>query len=859
MRGDVQKEGEFLSDEMSLKGLSEAEAQRRLAAEGFNDLPRRQKRDLLRVAADVMREPMLLLLIAGGLIYLAIGDLTEALMLLAFANFSVLVSVVQESRTERVLDALRDLASPRALVIRDGVRRRIPGREVARGDLVVLVEGDRVPADCVIIEGHDLAADESLLTGEAVPVAKRPDPAGRAPEGARPGGDGQPIAYSGALMVRGTGLARVFATGAATEIGRIGGALSTLKEEPPRLQVEMRRVVRFFGVIALAVSGAAVVLYGAAGGDWTGAMLQGVALGMAMLPEEFPVVLTVFLAMGAWRISKARVLTRRAAAIESLGAASVLCTDKTGTLTENRMRVRKVMSRAEIMDGAHADADAHAGIATIGVMASARTPVDPMEKAFHALADAVAGGAASAAGDAAQVHAFGLSPDLLAVANVWRAPNGGALRVAAKGAPEAIAELCRLDGAARAQVEDAANGMAAGGMRVIGVASGEWRSDALPASPRDVAFEFLGLVGLADPLRAGVRAAVEECRAAGVRVVMVTGDFPATAAAIAKEAGIDGGRVITGEDLSRLDDAALADHVKAADVFARIMPEQKLRLVNALKARGEIVAMTGDGVNDAPALKAAHIGVAMGGRGSDVAREASSIVLLDDDFSAIVKAIRLGRTIYDNLGKAAAFIIAVHVPIAALAIAPLLTGTPILLGPVHIALLEMVIDPVCALVFEAETAEKDVMRRPPRSPEKTLVDAPLAFFSLVQGAVASLLVAGAVICASLQGASEATVRTTAFMALLSAIVALVLVNRSFSSSIIRAITRPNRPMAVIFPLVALAAVLAITIEPLRTLFRFSTIGLSEATLAGLSGLGTLLVLEGLKLAGALRRPRAMHA
>jgi Ca2+-transporting ATPase len=846
----VQEEGESLSDETSRRGLSAAEAERRLAAEGYNDLPRQKKRGPLRIAVEVMREPMLLLLVAGGLVYLALGDRTEALMLLAFANFSILVTIVQESRTERVLRALRDLASPRALVIRDGVRRRIPGREVARGDLVVLAEGDRVPADCVIVEGHDLAADESLLTGEAVPVAKRPDPSGRAPAGARPGGDGQPIAYSGALMVRGTGLGLVFATGPATEIGRIGGSLSTLKDEPPRLQVEMRRVVRFFGVIALGVSGAAVVLHGAAGGDWLAATLQGVAVGMALLPEEFPVVLTVFLAMGAWRISKARVLTRRAAAIESLGAASVLCTDKTGTLTENRMQVEKVLSRAEIIDGARDDERARAAIAKIGVMASARTPVDPMEKAFHALADALAGGAAGAAGDAALVHAFGLRPDLLAVANVWRAPLAAALTVAAKGAPEAIAELSRLDGAVRAKVLAAVQEMAAAGMRVIGVARGEWRGEGPPASLRAVEFEFLGLVGLADPLRASARAAVAECRAAGVRVVMVTGDFPATAAAIAKEAGIDGGRVVTGDDLSRLDDAALARRVGEADVFARIMPEQKLRLVNALKAQGEIVAMTGDGVNDAPALKAAHIGVAMGGRGSDVAREASSIVLLDDDFSAIVKAIRLGRTIYDNLGKAAAFIIAVHVPIAALAIAPLLTGTPILLGPVHIALLEMVIDPVCALVFEAETAEKNVMRRPPRSPDKTLVSVPLALFSFMQGAVASLLIAGAIIYVSTQGASEAVVRTTAFMALLAAIAALVLVNRSFSFSIIRAIARPNRPMAVIFPLVALAAVLAVTIEPVRALLRFAAIGPGEAAVAGLTGLATLIALEGLKLAGA---------
>lgn len=839
-----------MTTDLGRAGLSEAEAQRRLREEGLNDLPRQRKRDAVRILLEVLREPMLLLLIAGGLVYLAIGDLAEALMLLAFANFSVLITVLQESRTERVLDALRDLASPRALVIRDGVRRRVPGREVARGDLVVLGEGDRVPADCVVLEAVDLHADESLLTGEAVPVFKSADVSGAPPAGARPGGDGQPVAWSGSLIVRGHGLGLVHATGAATGIGAIGRSLETLAGEPPRLQIEMRRVVRLFGAVALLVCAAALTLQGALRGDWAGATLQSIALGMAMLPEEFPVVLTVFLAMGAWRISKARVLTRKAAAIESLGAASVLCTDKTGTLTENRMRVAELRSRDQILGGGSGGAlEAQAEIAKFGVLASARVPVDPMEKAFHDLADVVAGGADPANGTLAQVRAYGLSPDLLAVTNVWRIEEEGALLVAAKGAPEAIVGLCRLDDAARARVLGAAEAMAKSGMRVIGVASAGWPSEPTPSSPRAFAFDFLGLVGLADPLRAGAREAVAECRAAGVRVVMATGDFPATAAAIAHEAGIDGDNVVTGEEIAALDDDALARRIRDADVFARIMPEQKLRLVTALKAQGEVVAMTGDGVNDAPALKAAHIGVAMGGRGSDVAREASSIVLIDDDFGAIVKAIRLGRTIYDNLGKAAAFIVAVHVPIAALAIAPLLTGLPILIGPVHIAFLEMFIDPVCALVFEAEREERDVMRRPPRPASKTLVDLPLVLSSLLQGVVATTLVGVAVFHAIASGASEAVMRTTAFIALLGTIAALVLVNRSFSASLATAILRPNRPIAVIFPLVALLATATIAAEPARALFKFAPIPPAGALAAALVAVGSLLILDTAKALG----------
>lgn len=828
-----------------LSGLTEAEAQNRLRAEGFNDLPRRARRGAARILIEVLREPMLLLLVAGGLVYLAIGDLAEALMLLAFANVSVLITFIQESRTERVLEALRDLASPRALVVRDGQRRRISGREVVRGDLIVLGEGDRVPADCIILEGHNLAADESLLTGEAVPVTKRAEASAEAANIVRPGGDDQPIAYSGSLIVRGNGLGVVFATGAATEIGKIGRSLSELPGEPPRLQFEMRRVVRTFGLIALAVCAAALLLQGLVRGDWATATLQSIALGMAMLPEEFPVVLTVFLAMGAARIARARVLTRKAAAIESLGAATVLCTDKTGTLTENRMKVAAVLSRDEIFDGA--PPEPRANIARCGLLASARVPIDPMEKAFHEFADEIAGAAARPNSEWAQVRSWGVSPDLLAVTNVWRSSEGGMLTVAAKGAPEAIASLCRFDDVDRARMLAASSALAERGMRVIAVAGSSTNDGDMPPTPHEFDFAFLGLVGLADPLRPGVGEAVQDCRNAGVRVVMVTGDFPATASAIARQAGIDGDAVISGAELAALDDNALHRRLAEADVFARIMPEQKLRLVEALKTKGDVVAMTGDGVNDAPALKSAHIGVAMGGRGSDVAREAASIILLDDDFSSIVKAIRLGRTIYDNLGKAAAFIVAVHAPIAALAIAPLLTGWPILLGPVHIAFIEMFIDPVCALVFEAEKEEKDVMRRPPRPPRKTLVDFSLALTSLLQGAVACAFIGAALVYARNVGADEAVLRTTAFLSLLGAIVALVLANRSFSPSLLPAILRPNLPMAVIFPAVTLMAAFVIAFPPARDLFRFAPIGWTEGAIASGVTVSLLLALELLKL------------
>lgn len=836
----------------SIAGLSEAEARRRLKAEGFNELPRPDRRTPLRIALEVLREPMLALLLAGGGIYLLIGDLQEALILLVFAGMSVAITVVQETRTERVLEALRDLTSPRALVIRDGQRKRIAGREVARGDVVVLAEGDRVPADARLLNGHDLLADESLLTGESVPVRKVA--AGdAAPAEARPGGDDQPYVYSGSLVVRGSGLGEVTATGPRSEIGRIGQALRQLEAEPPRLQAQTRRLVRLAAFAGGVVSILAVVLYGTLRGGWLDAVLAGITIGMSMLPEEFPVVLAVFMAMGAWRISRARVLTRRAAAIEALGSATVLCTDKTGTLTENRMSVAELrlddgrsLRPRENPDGVLEDA--FRDLAECGLLASEPEPFDPMEKAFHDLAhQRLVEADALAPSRWTLARTYGLTPDLLAVTQVWQPEGEGpAFVVAAKGAPEAIAGLCRLGAEETEGVKRAVEAMAADGLRVLGVAKASFSGDDLPEEPQGFDFSFVGLVGLADPLRPSVPTAVSECRSAGIRVVMITGDYPATAMAIARQAGLDAAEALTGSDLEGLDDAELTRRLRGADIFARIMPEQKLRIVQALKADGQIVAMTGDGVNDAPSLKAAHIGVAMGGRGTDVAREASSIVLLDDDFGSIVKAVRLGRRIYDNLRKAMGFIFAVHVPIAGLALLPLVTGMPIIFGPVHIAFLEMIIDPVCSLAFEAETEEKDVMDRPPRPPDEPLFSWALIGWSLLQGALAFALVAAIYVLALENGMPENEVRALAFFSLVLAIVSLILVNRSFSASLVTAFRRPNPALRWIFLAVAAILAASLLVPYLSALFRFGPLHRDDLALTLAAGVVLLVVLELLK-------------
>jgi Ca2+-transporting ATPase len=713
-------------------GLSAAQAAQRLVEDGPNALPGGHRRSLLSIAFETVREPMFLLLLAAATLYLVFGDLQEGLTLFGFVVVTVALTLYQEGKTERAIEALRDLTSPRALVIRDGQPQRIAGRDVVRGDLLKLSEGDRVPADALLVSADGVRADESLLTGEAVPVGKRVAQsdelaaAAKPADAARvaPGGDELPTVYAGTLIVQGHALARVTATGERSEIGRIGKALGTVESERSPLQKQTAGLVRNLALLALALSLALVLVHGLIQGDWLQALLAGIALAMAMLPEEYPVVLTVFPALGARRLSKEGVLTRRINAIETLGATTVLCSDKTGTLTGNRMTVTHLAAGGvELEDRLTLDTltegplpEAFHALVEVAILASVVDPFDPMEKAFHQLGQRFLADTEHLHQDWRLVQTYALSPALRAMSHVWAAAGDGAQTVAAKGAPEAVMDLCHLGDAQRAQVAKVVDKLAAEGLRVLAVARGSFTGADWPANEHDFDFEFIGLLGLADPVRPQVPAAVAECRAAGIRVVMITGDYPATARAIARQAGLTEheGDVLSGDEIATLSDEALRERMATVSVCARIAPEQKLRIVQALKARGDIVAMTGDGVNDAPALRAAHVGVAMGGRGTDVARESASLVLVDDNFAAIVAAVRLGRRIFDNLRKAMSYILAVHVPIAGMAMLPVLFGWPALLYPMHIALLELIIDPACSIAFENEPAESDVMQRPPR-------------------------------------------------------------------------------------------------------------------------------------------------
>jgi Ca2+-transporting ATPase len=731
-------------------------------------------------------------------------------------------------------------------VIRDGERVRIPGREVVRGDLLVISEGDRVAADARLAEASHLETDESLLTGESVPVRKRPSE-GHAPT-PRPGGDDLPFVYAGSLVVRGHGVAVVDAIGARSEMGRIGAALAGIEVGRTPLQKEVSRLVRIVAALGGTACVALVLIHGLSRGEWLQGFLAGIALAMALLPEEFPVVLTIFMAMGAWRISRSRVLTRRLPAVEALGAATVLCTDKTGTLTENRMAVARLWAPGclHVVDGPELPEGVHE-VVEFALLASQREPFDPMDQAFHRLAGDALRGTPHVHERWTVLREYPLSPELLAMAQVWLSTEGGGRVVAAKGAAEAIADLCHLDAASAAVMSAHAAEMGADGLRVLAVARADLGDGPLPAASHDFIFRLVGLVGLADPVRSGVPAAVAECAGAGVRVIMITGDSPDTARAIGRQVGMLAGDVVTGSELEALPAADLAARIRKVEIFARVVPEQKLKLVQALRADGEIVAMTGDGVNDAPALKAAHIGVAMGGRGTDVAREAAALIVTDDDFTSIVEAVRLGRRIHDNLRRAMGYILAVHVPTAGLALLPLILGWPMVLFPVHIVFLELIIDPACSMAFEAEPGDPALMRRPPRRVDAPLFDRRMVVVSLLQGV--SLLAASMVSfrLGLAHTGADAPARAMAFTTLIAGNAGLILVNRTWRGSVFSVLTARNWAAWGVIAGAVVTLAVALAVPFFRDLFRFGAAGFHDLGMAAAAGLGCLAWFEILKL------------
>ncbi|MBS1687542.1 MAG: cation-translocating P-type ATPase [Bacteroidetes bacterium] len=839
----------------NLQGLSAEVAQQKLQTDGYNELAGSKPKSFLRTVIDLMKEPMVILLVICGLLYLLLGSLTEGIVLMGGVLIVIGITLYQERKTEKTLDKLKDLANPKAIVIRDGEQQKIASKEVVVDDLIIIKEGDRIPADAVLVESLNLVADESILTGESIPVRKRV--ATSQSLSVAPGGDDLPFIFSGCLAVQGKGIARVTATGINTQLGKIGKSLEQVVEEKTPLQFEMRRIVRLFAIAGLGLCILLSVFYFLTRGGVIKAFLAGLSLAMAMLPEEFPVVYTIFMALGAWRMAKYNVLTRKPSAIETLGSATVLCSDKTGTITQNKMKVeylyannlfQKIDNHADVTEG-------FSEVIQYASLASQQNPFDPMERAINTLSDSLNG--QDLASDWQFIKEYPLTSELLVITRVYYSNKDNKYFIAAKGAPEAIFSLCKLSSEEISTHSDAIQNIAKKGLRVIGVAKSVCNT--LPDLHDDYLFDFCGLIGLADPIRPEVPSAVKECYSAGVRIIMITGDYPVTAQNIAQQIGLQNtGNIITGDELSTFSDATLQEKIKTINIFARIRPEQKLRIAEALKANNEIVAMTGDGVNDAPALKAAHIGIAMGEKGTDVAREAASIVLLDDNFSSIVAAIRMGRRIFDNLQKAFSYITAIHIPIAGLALFPVFTGLPIILWPIHIAFHELVIDPVSSIVFENQTEEKNIMGRVPRGKGK-FFNRSRMIYSVTQGAGALAIVILSYLLMLRTHLPEAEIRTFSFITLIIVNISMIFTDLATSQSSIKTILKSTTATKVIIGIICVALTLILLFPGTRTIFQFELFPAKYSIVLFVVFVGTLALFEVLKRILLKTIPKAVNS
>lgn len=800
---------------MNMEGLSEREAALLLSKFGLNELPAEKKGSLFDSAVKVVREPMILLLILAGVISFVLAERVDGMLLISTVFIIIGISLFQERRTETALSALRSLSAPQALVIRSGKRIRIPTKEVVPGDLIQLLEGDRVPADAEIIDLKYLVLDESLLTGESVPVTKNL-------------GD---QVFTGTLVVRGHGIAIVRTTGKSTELGRIGSSLSGMKEQLTRLQLSISRIVKGIGIGALLTVTFVIAVYGVTRGNWLEGALAGIAVAMALIPEELPVILTIFMTLGAWRMTKVGVIVRRTATIEALGSVTVLCVDKTGTLTKNEMKIEELkLLNGDTWNASSAINPEFEELISIGSLATPTVAFDPMDLAFKTLETS------NRLASYKSLSEIPLSKERLIYTHVWQKENR--VIVAAKGAPEHIARICGLSETQLNSFHDLVATSASHGFRVIAVAKMELSESEFRTKKIDeIGLQFLGFSLLRDPIRDGVPDAINLCRAAGIRTIMITGDHPATAIAVANEIGIPSSSFMTGEILSQASDSDLREKVKSVSIFARVTHDHKLRLINALKTNGEIVGMTGDGINDAPALRAADIGIAMGGRGTDVAREASDMIITDDNFVSIVSGIKRGRTIFSNIKKAIIYVIAIHVPIFGMAIIPILNPLwPLVFLPALIAFHEIVIDPAASIVYEVEQSDPEIMNQKPRAATASLISRLDFLYSVLQGLSVFALVAVIYFVSLGNGSSDNRVRSLTFGTLLISNVILIMINRSRDLTIYRTVFKIKNVAAPWIALLAISILLIlINVRVFREAFDLELLAISDyLILAGLS-------------------------
>jgi Ca2+-transporting ATPase len=788
-------------------GLKDEEINSKRIKYGYNELPEVKKKPWLTLLVTTVKEPMFLLLISCGIIYTILGNYLEGLILTSWIIITVLISFFQSRKTENALHELKKLTPENVSVIRNNKHADIPKRELLPGDCVIIKEGDRIPADGTLQESSNLFIDESLVTGESFMVEKKPFKETST----------TCFLLAGTLVVKGNGIFIVDKTGAFSALGKIGKVLSEIKSPSSKLHSETKKIVQVFFIIGISLSFFVFLIFYLTRGDILLSILIGLSSAMAIIPEEFPVVLTIFLALGAWRMSKINVLIRKSSAIENLGAITVLCSDKTGTITQNLMTISNLISPTGTIHTSLYDK----GIERLIFAANYATPSftkDPMEIAIQKMNECNINTISLNF-----IREYALTNELFAMTRIYKNPMSPNYYAYSKGAPEVILNLCKLPANQINELDQQLQNFLKKGKRVLGVASAEILPEKLTSigSQKDLAFHFEGFLIFEDPIRKEVPQAIKECYAAGIRVLMITGDHLETARSIAENAGIENsGTVISGSDLS-IEQEMVESLVDRANVYSRITPEQKLRIIRLLKAKGEFVAMTGDGVNDAPALLAADIGIAMGKNGTDVARESASIILLDDNFASIVAGIRAGRKTIDNLEKAMLYIVAIHIPIIGLTLIPsLFKEIPILLFPFHIVFIELIIDPVCSIVFESEKEEHGIMHRKPRVLNSSFFGKKPVIESLISGLLIFGVVCIQLIFQLLNKTSHEEIRTSVFFTLVLCNMLFILTTISRTKFVLEVLMERNIALILILFITSILLIFILSIPFLSSLFQF---------------------------------------
>ncbi|KOY84339.1 haloacid dehalogenase [bacterium 336/3] len=823
-------------NQFDINGLDDKEVILAREKFGENKLTFKKENHFLDIIKQIAKDPMIIILLIASTIYFISGEIGNGFFLVLAIIFITSISLYQFSRSKNALEKLKDFSQPSCKVIRNGKIKEIKSENIVIGDCLMVEEGTSITADGTIIHSNDFSVNESILTGESLAVFKDKEKEDK-------------FIYSGTTVASGLAIAEITNVGNQTKLGKIGISLEGIKEEKTPLEIQITNFVKW-----MAIAGAVVFAVVWAINYWQSqnilkSLLQSLTLAMSILPEEIPVAFTTFMALGAWRLMKMGIIVKQMKTVETLGSATVICIDKTGTITENKMSLAKlfvlksnlIFSLEDVLN------DDEKELIALAMWASEPIPFDPMEVALHQTYKKLTKNDLRPAYKLIHEYPLGGKPPMMT--HIFSDNNGNRV-IAAKGAPEALINVSKLTETEKKDIHTAIQLLATEGYRVLGVGVSDFKGDSYPANQQDLPFQFKGIVAFYDPPKKNIQSVLNDFYTAGIKVKIITGDNAVTTTSIAKQIGFKGyDKTILGDELMELSEKELQSCVNDIDIFTRMFPNAKLKIINALKFNNQIVAMTGDGVNDGPALKAAHIGIAMGKKGTEIAKQAASLILLEDDLSKMVDAIAMGRKIYANLKKAIQYIISIHIPIILTVFVPLALGWiyPNIFSPVHIIFLEIIMGPTCSIVYENEPIEANIMLQKPKPMTTTFFNWRELSISIIQGLFITAGILFVYQYSVINGYNEALTRTMTFTVLITANIFLTLINRSFYYSIFTTLKYKNNMLLLIIFITTAIVGLILYLQPLTTFFQFDTLNILQLLICIIIGFISVIWFEIVKL------------